>query len=79
LLYVHIQMSGYTTGSQHTCKATSILPTDPDILCVEDTYLILTLNVRRGHSVALLLRHYATSREVAGSRPDEVNEFFKFT
>jgi hypothetical protein len=25
------------------------------------------------------LRHYATSRKVAGSRPDEVNEFFQFT
>jgi hypothetical protein len=26
--------------------------------------------------MAWWLRHYATSREVAGSRPDEVNEFF---
>jgi hypothetical protein len=25
------------------------------------------------------LRHYATSRKVAGSRPDEINEFFQFT
>jgi hypothetical protein len=29
-----------------------------------------------GHSVAWRLSHYATSRKVAGSRPDEVNEFF---
>jgi hypothetical protein len=25
------------------------------------------------------LRHYATSRKVVGSRPDEANEFFQFT
>jgi hypothetical protein len=24
-------------------------------------------------------RHYATSRKVAGSRPDEANEYFQFT
>jgi hypothetical protein len=29
-----------------------------------------------GHAVAQWLRHYATSRKVAGSRPDEVNESF---
>jgi hypothetical protein len=28
-----------------------------------------------GYAVALWLRHYVTSRKVAGSRPDEVNEF----
>jgi hypothetical protein len=42
----------------------------------------LTLLYRIGlwwrHAVAWWLRHYATSREVAGSRPDEVNEFFQF-
>jgi hypothetical protein len=27
--------------------------------------------VRRGHAVAQWLRHYATSRKVAGSKPDE--------
>jgi hypothetical protein len=27
------------------------------------------------HAAAYWLRHYATSRKVAGSRPDEVNEF----
>jgi hypothetical protein len=32
-----------------------------------------------GQAVAEWLRHYATSRKVAGSIPDEVNEFFKFT
>jgi hypothetical protein len=26
--------------------------------------------------ILLLLRHYVTSRKVAGSRPDEVNKFF---
>jgi hypothetical protein len=29
-----------------------------------------------GHAVAYWLRHYATSRKVAGSRPDEMNFFF---
>jgi hypothetical protein len=29
-----------------------------------------------GHEVAKWLRHYATSRKVEGSKPDEVNEFF---
>jgi hypothetical protein len=28
------------------------------------------------HAVVQWLRHYATSRKVAGSRPDEVNSFF---
>jgi hypothetical protein len=28
------------------------------------------------HKVAYSLRHYATRRKVAGSRPDEVNELF---
>jgi hypothetical protein len=28
------------------------------------------------HTVAQWLRHYATSRKLAGSRPDEVNAFF---
>jgi hypothetical protein len=31
------------------------------------------------HAVVQYLRRYATSRKVAGSRPDEVNEFFQFT
>jgi hypothetical protein len=29
--------------------------------------------------IAELLRYYATSPKVAGSRPDEVTEFFQFT
>jgi hypothetical protein len=29
----------------------------------------------RGHKVAVWLRHYAASRKVAGSRPDELNFF----
>jgi hypothetical protein len=37
--------------------------------------LILLLYVVRGH--AEWLRHYATSRRVAGTRPDEVNELFQ--
>jgi hypothetical protein len=28
---------------------------------------------KRGHAEALWIRHYATSRKVAGSRPDEAN------
>jgi hypothetical protein len=32
--------------------------------------------LRMGHAVALWLKHYAKSRKVAGSKPDEVNEFF---
>jgi hypothetical protein len=32
-----------------------------------------------GHEVACWLRHYATSRKVAGSRPDKLNELFQFT
>jgi hypothetical protein len=31
------------------------------------------------YTVALWLRHCAISRMVAGSRPDEINSFFKFT
>jgi hypothetical protein len=30
------------------------------------------------HAVAQWLRHYATTRKVAGSRSDEVNEFSSF-
>jgi hypothetical protein len=33
-------------------------------------------NFIKGYVVANWLRHYATSRKVAGSRPDEVNDFF---
>jgi hypothetical protein len=32
-----------------------------------------------GHAVAWWLKQYATSRKVARSRPDEVNEFSQFT
>jgi hypothetical protein len=32
-----------------------------------------------GHVVAQWLRHYATSRKVADSRPDKVIEFYQFT
>jgi hypothetical protein len=32
--------------------------------------------VHKEHELELWLRHYATSRKVAGSRPDEVNAFF---
>jgi hypothetical protein len=35
--------------------------------------------LRLRHAVAWCLRHCATSRKVAGSRPHEVNEFFQFT
>jgi hypothetical protein len=35
-------------------------------------------NMLMGHAVAYR-RHYATSRKVVSSRPDEVNEFFQFT
>jgi hypothetical protein len=34
------------------------------------------LSTKWGHAVTQWLRHYATSRKVAGSRPDEVNAFF---
>jgi hypothetical protein len=30
-------------------------------------------------AVVLWLRLYATRRKIAGSRPDEVNEFFEFS
>jgi hypothetical protein len=30
-------------------------------------------NVCAGHAVMKWLKHYATSRKVAGSRPDEIN------
>jgi hypothetical protein len=36
----------------------------------------ITREDNEGHAVALLLRHYATKRKVAGSRSDEVNTFF---
>jgi hypothetical protein len=29
-----------------------------------------------GHAVAQWLRRYATNRKVAGSRPDEANDFY---
>jgi hypothetical protein len=31
------------------------------------------------HNITWWLRDYATSRKVAASRPDEINEFFQFT
>jgi hypothetical protein len=34
------------------------------------------LRMKTGHAVARWVRHYATSRKVVGSTPDEVNEFF---
>jgi hypothetical protein len=37
---------------------------------------IMTLLNRLGHAIAWWLRHSATTRKVAGSRPDEVKEFF---
>jgi hypothetical protein len=37
------------------------------------------VRVAWGHMVTYWLRHYSTSREVAGSRSAEVNEFFQFT
>jgi hypothetical protein len=41
----------------------NIVSTVPYITCI-------------GRTVALWLRHYATSRKVVGSRPDEVMNFF---
>jgi hypothetical protein len=35
-------------------------------------------NNKKKNMVEYWLRHYATSRKVAGSRSDEVNEFFQF-
>jgi hypothetical protein len=35
--------------------------------------VMLAYSILEGHAVALWLRHYATSRKVAGARPDEVN------
>jgi hypothetical protein len=29
--------------------------------------------------ITILMEHYATSRKVAGSSPDEVNFYFQFT
>jgi hypothetical protein len=39
----------------------------------------LPMNKQMGYEVESWLKHYATSQTVAGSRPDEVNEFFQFT
>jgi hypothetical protein len=36
----------------------------------------LVIGFIMGHAVAQWLRHYATSRKISGSRPDEVNGFF---
>jgi hypothetical protein len=38
------------------------------------SYLVIKLDIMYYN-----LRHCATSQNVTGSRPDEVNEFFKFT
>jgi hypothetical protein len=32
-----------------------------------------------GDEIAYVLRHYATRRKVAGSKPDDVNEILHFT
>jgi hypothetical protein len=29
--------------------------------------------------ITIVIRHYAKSRKVTGSKPEEVNEFFQFT
>jgi hypothetical protein len=41
-------------------------------------FSLILLPVQRS-LIILWLRQYATSRKVAGSRPDEVNDFLQFT
>jgi hypothetical protein len=41
--------------------------------------LQINVMVGRGQAVAKWLSHYATFRKVAGSRPDEISEFYDFT
>jgi hypothetical protein len=42
-------------------------------------FVVVVSTILTGHAVAQWLRHYVTSREFAGSRPDEVNDFFFFS
>jgi hypothetical protein len=42
---------------------------------VHNTIVVVTIT-GGGHAVALWLRHYAASRKVAGSSPDEMVFFF---
>jgi hypothetical protein len=41
--------------------------------------ILIIYNKHRGHAVASWLRRCVTNRKVAGSRPDEVNDFYQFT
>jgi hypothetical protein len=39
----------------------------------------VTTQCLTGHTVAYWLRRYVTNQRVAGSRPNEVNDFYQFT
>jgi hypothetical protein len=58
-----------------TYHVTSVYPWNNKIHLLSQTFLS-NITFMEGYAVEKRLRHYATSREVAGSRPDEVNEFF---
>jgi hypothetical protein len=47
-------------------------------ICTEIFCLFVGLSRQTGHDVAQWLRHYATSRKVVNSRPDEMIFFFFF-
>jgi hypothetical protein len=40
------------------------------------SFYLPTIYKISGHAVAYWLRHYATGRKVAGSKPDDMNVFF---
>jgi hypothetical protein len=71
----------YRVVTDSLCACTAISASyskvPSSILSQETGYSISqSLLIRRGRT---RLRHYVTSSEVAGSRPDKVNTFFQFT
>jgi hypothetical protein len=68
----------YNPKCQHpVSSATTVTPKLQ--IGISDAFLLFMEGNKRGRRWHSLLRHYATSRKVAGSIPDEVIEFFQFT
>jgi hypothetical protein len=79
-MYVSVFRTQYSEGGTAISWAKSQFPFFISEYTFGDIWKKLPSCLPSGrHAVAYWLRHYATSQKIAGSRPNKVNEFFRFT
>jgi hypothetical protein len=75
-----IFQSWSSIGTDYTCSLKNVDERNLQRLIIIIIIIIIIIVIFcEGHAVAYWSRNYATIRKVAGSRPDEMNEFFQFT